>query len=313
MRIVYDKTQTREKGLAGWSFPLPGFSGHLELSPTEETLWRSLAPGHPPLGGSVAVADPSLKFWSQLYLVGESGQSQYDILRQCPFDNDQHYACIALSGNGFHGQHYRPWQALQGNLHLSVSVPLNMEAGPRSLVWTMLPAVAVMRTLKSLKTPENDLCGIKWVNDVLWGGAKLAGVISSLVVIDGRARRGFLGIGLNLAQSPSLPVKTCFLHQFLNPRQASLGLILHTLLASLADLIVLMEKGQDEVIIHEYRHHSLVIGRQVRLMSDPADGSAGAPAEEICEGKVLKINADLGLVLAGKEAPLHHGRLQILK
>ncbi len=308
MRIVYDKMQAWEKALAGWPDPMPGSVNDSKLGPDELDLWNHLAPGQTPHWRQAALADDSLGFWDQLYLVGEAAQSQYDVLRSCPLKPNHRLACVALSGFGFHGQRRRPWLAREGNLHLSISVPLDLASGSQALAWTMLPAVALMRALKCLGMPESEPCGIKWVNDVLWGRQKLGGVISSLTICDNRIVRGFLGIGLNVAKVPDLPVETCCLHQHMNSDHAPLGRVLQVVLASVADLITLLETGRDEAIFQEYRHNCLVMGQMVRIMTDP---EVGSPVE-LCRGKVLGINPDLGLMIEGQESPVRHGRLHFL-
>ncbi len=323
MHIISDARGSWNERLPGWpSLPVTNPKGGDTRIPTG--LWSQLSSDRPALLALGKSPGTGLDFWNQLYLVEYSKTSQYDILRDFFSRNPENpdcLACFAVSGENFHGQHGRPWQAVAGNLHLSVSVPLDLPAGPLSLVWTMLPAVAVMHTLEHLGIPnitQNAGCGIKWVNDVLWGGQKLAGVISSVVSGKGRIRRGYLGIGLNVAVAPEMSAgdasqeSTC-LHQELSPHSAKLGHILELILASLADLITefRMNFGKNPVpnrtanIIQEYRRFSLVVGRQVRIVSDPLNG----PGTEICRGKVLNINPDLSLVVEGYPHPVCQGRL----
>ncbi len=323
MHIVSDTRESWDERLPGWpSFPVTT----TKASPGDLSsgLWSQLVPECPALHETGRIQDTHLDFWDQIYLVGNSSTSQYDILRdffsQNP-ENSDRLACFAVTGDNFHGQHHRLWQAVAGNLHLSVSVPLDLPAGPCSLAWTMLPAVAVMHTLNQLKITdfaEDVDFGIKWVNDVLWGGRKLAGVISSVVSEKGRLRRGFLGIGLNVAVAPPIPggensqAVTC-LHQQLQPNHAQLGRILELVLLSLAELIShfgingreISTVGGPDHIFQEYRRFSLVVGRQVRILADPLNG----PETEICQGKVLNINPDLSLVVDGYPYPVSEGRL----
>lgn len=309
MRIVYDKTQTMEKGLAGWSGPAPDFFSDSGLSATDKALWHRLVPGQFPLVGQLRVSSPSLDFWDQLYLVDDAQESQYDVLRQAPSEPNQRFACVALKGSGFHGQRQRSWEALDGNLHLSISIPLNLSPGVEALAWTMLPAVAMVRAMPVLGLSDLDDWGIKWINDVLVGGDKVGGAISSLIVSGGRVKRGFLGIGLNVGQGPKLTVPTSCLNHHLLGQEIPLGRVLQVVLGCVADLTMMLENGQNEVIAQEYRQHCLVLGRQVRLMTDPMEG----PVEEICRGKVLEVLGDLGLVVEGQQEPVRHGRLSFLE
>ena len=207
MRIVYDITQTAEMGLAGWPGLPVLMEENNELFPEETALWQGLAPREKHKPKKISGLEEKSGFWDLLCLVGESHESQYDVLRTNLTNSNSRMACLALSGQGFHGQRQRPWRALAGNLHLSISVPLEMESGPGALGWTMLPAVAMMRVLKEFGI--EDPYGIKWVNDIFCGNKKMGGVISALSVSEGQIRRGFLGLGLNVAVSPQIDSETC--------------------------------------------------------------------------------------------------------
>jgi BirA family biotin operon repressor/biotin-[acetyl-CoA-carboxylase] ligase len=91
----------------------------------------------------------------------------------------------------------RRWEAPLGSAILC-SVLLRPPGGRRPAELTLVAGLATARTVEqALRRP----CGIKWPNDVLVGGRKVAGVL-------GEARGGavVLGIGLNVNQeTASLP------------------------------------------------------------------------------------------------------------
>ncbi len=68
-----------------------------------------------------------------------------------------------------------------------------------------MAGVAVHDAVASfLKTPAKLM--LKWPNDLLFGGAKLAGVlIDSALAPDGTLDWVVIGIGVNLAEAPALP------------------------------------------------------------------------------------------------------------
>ncbi len=281
------------------------------VCPDRDTQARALA-GWDPAAEKGRVSS----YWARLVIEEEATSSQYDRLRARPLTgaSEQPEAWVALRGRGFHGQRRRPWQAVRGNLHLSVSVPLDLPAGPDSLAWTMLPAVAVMGALRALAScPEPDL-GIKWVNDILHRGAKVGGVLSSVVQDGERLRRGHLGIGLNIEAAPPLPpggdaIATGCLARWLSPDQRAHGRVLGVLLGALAANIDLLEQGRGGRIVQAYRADSLVVGRRVRVLDDPLAG----PARELCRGRVLAVNKDLSLTLDGQREPVRAGRVFMLE
>ncbi|MED6315109.1 MAG: hypothetical protein VX704_08750, partial [Verrucomicrobiota bacterium] len=66
--------------------------------------------------------------WKQILAVGHSAVSQVDGLRallQAGGKVSTPLACLALTGDNFHGNRGRLWYALEGNLHLTVLLSPN--------------------------------------------------------------------------------------------------------------------------------------------------------------------------------------------
>ncbi len=95
----------------------------------------------------------------------------------------------------------RPWQSLDGNLNLSVSLDVQQPQCPGH--WSLLAAVAMLEALRSV-APERGGYGLKWPNDILLDGRKLGGILLELApAAPGRAFL-VIGFGVNLAVAPSL-------------------------------------------------------------------------------------------------------------
>jgi BirA family biotin operon repressor/biotin-[acetyl-CoA-carboxylase] ligase len=103
------------------------------------------------------------------------------------------------SGRGRGG---RAWQAPEGNLSLSMLLrpgPVPLQAA----AWSLLAGVAVFEAVA-----EQGVRGLqlKWPNDVMRGGAKLAGVlIDSALTPAGLVDWVVIGVGVNVAEAPALP------------------------------------------------------------------------------------------------------------
>ena len=68
--------------------------------------------------------------------------------------------------------------------------------------WSLLAGVAVYETVAGL-LPASDRLMLKWPNDLLLGGAKLAGVlIDSSLAQDGTVDWVVIGVGVNVASAP---------------------------------------------------------------------------------------------------------------
>jgi BirA family biotin operon repressor/biotin-[acetyl-CoA-carboxylase] ligase len=74
-----------------------------------------------------------------------------------------------LSGKGRWG---RSWNSPEGNLYLTRVMPENTSIQP--LTYSQIGALAALSAIHALGCPEASL---KWPNDILWNGKKLAGVL----------------------------------------------------------------------------------------------------------------------------------------
>ncbi len=104
-------------------------------------------------------------------------------------------AVLAAAQTAGRGSRGRGWLAPAGNLNLSVL--LRPQPGPLDPGrWALLAAVALHAAL----SPYADRLMLKWPNDVLLGGAKLAGILIDCQ--PGDAAFVVIGMGANLAAAP---------------------------------------------------------------------------------------------------------------
>lgn len=107
-------------------------------------------------------------------------------------------ALLARRQSGGHGRLGRPWQSIDGNLHLSVLLRPPSLRWPGH--WSILAAVALADTVR-LFLPEDSALRLKWPNDLMLDGGKLAGVLLEAGVASGPWL--VAGFGVNLAGAPS--------------------------------------------------------------------------------------------------------------
>ncbi|WP_270933943.1 biotin--[acetyl-CoA-carboxylase] ligase [Falsiroseomonas oryzae] len=113
-------------------------------------------------------------------------------------------AVLARRQTAGRGRDGRAWSSPEGNLYLSV---LLRPGGPARDVphWALLAAVALAEALEP-GLPDPAALRLKWPNDVLLGGAKLAGVLcESAADAAGRLDWLVMGFGANLALAPDIP------------------------------------------------------------------------------------------------------------
>ena len=102
------------------------------------------------------------------------------------------------------GRGGRAWQAPSGNLNFSALLrpgPITLQAAS----WSLLAGVAVHSAV-AVHMPDASGLMLKWPNDLLLGGAKLAGVlIDSALTPAGLIDWVVIGVGVNLTYAPTLP------------------------------------------------------------------------------------------------------------
>ncbi len=219
---------------------------------------------------------------------------------------------VATAGR-FQGQRGRIWHAEPGNLQLVSHFRVGLPAAMVQAALAALPAVAVAEAIGRHAAHEG-LVGVKWVNDVVWGDAKVAGVLTRSDVMAGTVRSVRFGIGVNVAKAPALPPGDLAAlppaaladadARFAAP-DAWAELLPHVVahLARLRD--VLVRDGPDGVL-DRYRALAAFLGREVTM--HPVDGPADAPP--FVTGRVEALLPDLSLHIAGHPEPVSVGRMR---
>lgn len=251
--------------------------------------------------------------WSHAFIVRDSSSSQFDLLVELSRRGDyipHGVVCAAGAGQGFHGQKGRPWAAYPGNIHLSVFL------SPRKIIegfhtgFSILAAVSIIDAIDHIDGLRGR-AGIKWVNDVLIEGAKVAGFLAQTSSIESAVNAAVVGIGLNVETTPRIHAdvfvpRVAALRDFIaDPAACNRREVLRLLLGSLAGNYDVLLDGGIPRLLDAYRERSLVIGRNVRILSD----TAGERMREIAAGRVESIGDNLELILENIQEPVTRGRL----
>ena len=111
---------------------------------------------------------------------------------------------LAAEQSAGRGTSGRLWQSAAGNLFLSVLLRPPSRAAEAGQ-YALLTGVALWEALAAF-LPEPGSLSLKWPNDLLLAGRKLAGIlIESASGADGRLDWLVIGIGANLAVAPMVP------------------------------------------------------------------------------------------------------------
>jgi BirA family biotin operon repressor/biotin-[acetyl-CoA-carboxylase] ligase len=104
---------------------------------------------------------------------------------------------VALEQNSGRGRQGREWQSAPGNFYGSTLVNLR-PADPPAQTLSLAAGLALVEAI-DVAAPEEPLM-LKWPNDVMVLGKKLAGVL-----LERTGQRVAVGFGVNLATAPELP------------------------------------------------------------------------------------------------------------
>lgn len=318
------------------------------LTEFDLAVFGRLAPGAPAWILGSADGSPlssACHDWHRVYLIDEAPASQFDALRELLSGASAKLpgpiAAIACSGRGFHGQRGRSWSSERGNLFLCAAIGHAFSIQDYALALTTLPAVVAVDGLRGAGVPSPR---IKWVNDVLVDGHKVAGVLTATQSTAGVVESAVFGIGMNVASAPEV-TPTPFVpsvgavRQLVDPRRCSSGsaggsghpssgdssdasLVRTAELADMAGSVLaslarrvrsLVEEGPSPTLAEYLDATRWLVGRRVRIYPESWVDTAATtdwPAPE-AHGVVTSIGTDLSLTLSGTREPVRRGRLAL--
>jgi BirA family transcriptional regulator, biotin operon repressor / biotin---[acetyl-CoA-carboxylase] ligase len=262
---------------------------------------------------ALAAAPAAVAGWRDLAVCDFAAASQYDALiglARAGVALPDRLACVARSGNGFHGFKGRSWSACPGNIHLTVHLAPDRPIPRFDTAFIALAAVSVAEAVDALP----GLAGrarFKWVNDVLVEGAKVAGVLAYTHTREHTVTGVVLGIGVNVETTPRVerdafvPAAGSLRELAPDPAAVELGATRRGVLAALArNYDGLLAEGW-RPLLERYRARSAVLGQHVTICTD--DGTA--PPRILAAGRVTGIGEGLELELEGRAEPVRGGRL----
>lgn len=199
-------------------------------------------------------------------MVPETGSTNADLLRAAAEGAPDRTVLAARHQTAGRGRLDRRWEAPPGaNLLVSLLFTASASADPHELVQRV--ALAAVDACRSVAGVEVRL---KWPNDLLLDGRKLAGVLAQATTVDGRLVV-VVGIGVNVRWAP--------------PDAAMLG-EQHDPLRLLAALLAAFDELPDDAS-GRYREQLATLGTAVRVH---------LPDGEV-EGRAIDVESDGRLVV----------------
>lgn len=145
------------------------------------SLWRRESRG----------ARPWSLRWQPVCTSTELGLTQW--LHDQPWSDTYPRALLAACQRRGMGQQGKVWQSLHGGVWISAALPSSQECGSGAL-FGLAVALAVAEQLECYELPVR----IKWPNDLVLHGRKVAGVLPRLIYRGDQVRLARVGLGLNV-------------------------------------------------------------------------------------------------------------------
>jgi BirA family transcriptional regulator, biotin operon repressor / biotin---[acetyl-CoA-carboxylase] ligase len=242
----------------------------------------------PPLDEAALRAEAIDAGWRRLDVVVQTGSTNADLLARAASGIDVGGAVlIAEHQTAGRGRHGRAWSATpRAQITMSVGVSLTDPVDIPTHTWgwlSLATGVAVVDAVSPLI--KGAKLGLKWPNDVLVDGGKLAGILAEV------ARPAIvIGLGLNVTQAPEAVAGATSLLQLgvAAPDRQPLGL-----LRELGRRIAAWRaaRGTDPQLAADYRARSLTIGSRVRAQLPGGDEVVGTATGIDDQGR-LRLRTD---------------------
>jgi len=212
-----------------------------------------------------AMNDSSKGLISGFDICDEIDSTNNYLMRRAAIGDPAGYICLAESQQAGRGRHGRKWVSPYAR-NIYASVLWNFHMGPDSLAGLGLAVgVGIIRSLHQFGL--ND-AGLKWPNDVIWNGAKFAGILLEMTGTSSSNCRVVIGAGLNVdmsaRSSAAIDQPWTDLNTILGKR-ISRNVITASLIQHVLNVLTDFEKYGLSPFLDEWRKHDIVTGKKVTI------------------------------------------------
>lgn len=203
---------------------------------------------------------------TQLDLLESVNSTNTHLLDQAKSGVKSGHVCLAEHQSAGRGRRGREWVSPYGrNIYLSVL--WCFDADPAALSGLSLAVgVAIIRALKAYGLQD---LGLKWPNDVLCKGQKLAGTLIELFGESHQSTTAVIGVGLNVSMPDASTVKTDMpwidVAQIAG-NQPARNQLAGLLLNELVQMLMVFEEEGFAAFLADYRREDALQGQSVKLL-----------------------------------------------
>jgi BirA family biotin operon repressor/biotin-[acetyl-CoA-carboxylase] ligase len=225
------------------------------------------------------------------------------LMKQGALGAESGTVCLAEQQSAGKGRHGRKWISPFGrNIYLSML--WHFDHPPMQVAGLSLAsAIAVIRLLHQLSC---DQAGLKWPNDILWQGKKLAGLLLEIAGEASGPSQVVIGIGLNTQldnHGEAIDQPWIDLNSIPNTAWPGRNELACKLIKHLRDVIRQYQSQGMQSFLDEWHEHDLFLGKEVMIRSH----------SQVHTGKHLGIdlNGAIRLRCDGREQTFHAGEVSL--
>ncbi|WP_068276236.1 biotin--[acetyl-CoA-carboxylase] ligase [Aldersonia kunmingensis] len=247
----------------------------------------------PPL--NVAELRHGMDFYSSIEVVEKTGSTNADLLARADDPGADRSVLIAEHQEHGRGRHSRIWVSPpQAQIAASVLFRMPGDIDSASLGWLpLLTGIAVVDALRSVAKVDADL---KWPNDVLIGGRKVAGILAEVAWPRsessgaGSTPAVVVGVGLNVSlREDELPVPEAISLTLAGAEVTDRTTLARALLRALAQRWTNWEDNDwsPSVLAPDYRARCVTLGARVRADLPGGTSIVGTARDVDDNGRLL--------------------------
>ncbi|MBN2621033.1 biotin--[acetyl-CoA-carboxylase] ligase [candidate division WOR-3 bacterium] len=180
------------------------------------------------------------------------------------------------------GRFGKQWYSPEGGLWMSAILhPSNP---------TLIPIAAAVAVCEALHI-NGILPGIKWPNDIILNGKKIAGIL--VEIIDEWIVVG-IGLNLNIRKFPEELVDTASSVFLETKKHLEKKMVFDHICKHLDDSYIMLQNNQGAELLTKWRHYTILLGQKVTIEM----------GDTVIHGKVLDISSDGALVVMNSDGKI---------
>ncbi|MFX0580338.1 biotin--[acetyl-CoA-carboxylase] ligase [Nocardia nepalensis] len=233
------------------------------------------------------IESPELSFFSQIDVVESTGSTNADLIARAGDADADRAVLLAETQEQGRGRHARTWiSPPRAQIAMSLLVRLR-GIDPAALGW--LPLLTGVAVVDALRASAGVDANLKWPNDVLIDGRKVAGILAE-VASGGGAPAVVVGVGLNVSLTEAeLPVPHATSLTLAGAKVTDRTELVRSLLAEFARRFTAWhDAGWDATdLIGVYRERCATLGALVRAELPGGQTLEGVATDVDTAGRLL--------------------------